>query len=314
VAEKLGLPTNSYKTIELLTSKDLYRKFLHENNFSCPKFLSFESFEKARLHKESFDLPVVIKPVDSSGSKGITVLHEWLELENAFENALSFSRAKRVILEEFVGEMGVQILGEAFVWQRKLIVSCFARHRFNQSSNGLVPIGGDFPYGDSELEGRLKYELQALIDKVGLEMGPLNLEFRIGQSGDVYLMEVAPRNGGNMLPQLATHATGFDMVKNTVDIAAGLDCSQTKSLEMSGFYSYYVVHSSRDGQLKRLTISKDVEDRVCQLNIWTKPGDKVHSFTGANRSLGILILSFNSKPEMTGIMDNIHKYINVELE
>ena len=314
VAEDLDLPSNSFKTVETLTSKDLYRKFLLEHGFFCPKYKSFYSLEVTHAYKDSFDLPVVIKPVDSSGSKGITVLNDWDQLEKAFSKALYFSRAKRVIVEEFIGEMGEQILGEAFVWQGKLIVSCFARHRFNQRINGLVPIGGDFPTGSSRLQGRLRSELQAIIDKVDLKMGPLNLEFRIGQSGEVYLMEIAPRNGGNMIPQLVTFATGFDMVKNTVDIAAGFDCDQTKNSEMKGFYSYFVLHSHRDGLLKRLTISKDLEKRICDSNVWTKPGDEVRSFIGANCSLGVLILSFSSKKDMVSIMDNIHEYVHVEVE
>jgi biotin carboxylase len=314
VAEELGLPSNSFKTVKTLTSKDLYRKFLLENGFRCPKYKSFYSLEETHAHKNSFNLPVVLKPIDSSGSKGITVLNDWDQLKNAFVNALSISRAKRVIVEEFVGEIGEQILGEGFVWQGKLIVSCFAKHRFNQGINGLVPIGGDFPTGSAKLQGRLRSELQAFIEKVDLKMGPLNLEFRIDQSGEVYLMEVAPRNGGNMIPQLITFATGFDMVKNTVDIAVGLDCDQTKIFEMKGFYSYYVVHSKSDGRLKRMTISKNLEERICVSNLWTKPGDEVHSFIGANRSLGVLILSFSSKKEMASIMDNIHEFVNVELE
>jgi biotin carboxylase len=314
VAEALGLPSNSFKTVEILTSKDLYRKFLLEHGFLCPKYKSFYSLEETHAYKDSLELPVVLKPVDSSGSKGITVMNDWDQLENAFANALSFSRAKRVIVEEFVGEMGVQILGEGFVWQGKLIVSCFARHRFNLGTNGLVPIGGDFPTGSARLQERLRSELQALIDKVDLKMGPLNLEFRTGQSGEVYLMEVAPRNGGNMIPQLVTFATGFDMVKNTVDIAVGLDCDQAKTSEIQGFYSYYVLHSNCDGRLKRLTFSKDLEERICESNVWTKPGDEVRSFIGANCSLGVLILSFSSKKELASIMDNIHEYVNVEVE
>ena len=314
VAEKLGLPSNSFKTVETLTSKDLYRKFLLEHGFLCPKYESFYTLEEAHALKDSFELPIVFKPVDSSGSKGITVLKTWSQLENAFTKALSFSRAKRVIVEEFVGEMGVQILGEGFVWQGELIVSCFAKHRFNREINGLVPIGGDFPTGSASLQSRLRSRLQALIEKVDLRMGPLNLEFRIGQSGEVYLMEVAPRNGGNMIPQLVTFATGFDMVKNTVDIAVGLDCVQTNTSEMKGFYSYYVVHTPRDGRLKRLTFSKNLEKRICLSDVWTKPGDDVRSFIGANCSLGVLILSFSSGKDMANIMDTIHEHVIVEVE
>ncbi len=314
VAEKLGLASNPFKTVEMLTSKHLYRRFLKENGFSCPSFDSYESWEKMQVDQERFNLPVVVKPVDSSGSKGVCVVRDWPALERAFEEALVFSRVKRVIIEEFVGEDGVQILGEGFVWKGRLILSCFARHRFNVSINGLVPIGGDFPFGNVELKKRLREELQKLIDLCGLKMGPMNLEFRIGSSGEVYLMEVAPRNGGNMIPQLITRATGFDMVKNTVDVAVGLNCAMPEKSEIKGFYSYCVLHSSRDGQLRRISFSEALEKCICESNIWSQPGDHVSRFTGANRSLGVLICSFSSEEEQMNITNNISDHVRVEVE
>lgn len=314
VSENLGLPGNSFETVSILTSKDRYRTFLETHGFACPRHRSFGSLMEARSTMAEFQLPVVVKPIDSSGSKGVTVLSDWRKLESAFSHALSFSCSKRVIFEEFVGEMGMQILGEGFVWQGKLHIACFARHRFDHRINGLVPIGGDFPYGSSELEQRLRTELQKFIDVIGLKTGPVNLEFRLGKDDRIFLMEVSPRNGGNMLPQLVTHATGFDMVKNTVNVAIGLECDQAKAYEMDGFYSYYVLHALREGRLRNLTFSKSIKERICESNIWIQPGDDVRVFTGAHLSLGVLILSFASAKEMVEVMDSIDKHVRVDIE
>ena len=314
VAEKLGLPTNPYETVDILTSKDRYRAFLAQHGFICPSHRACRSPQEARSCVGTLALPVVVKPVDSSGSRGVTVVHDWGDMETAYAHALSFSRTKRVIVEEFVGRMGEQIIGEGFVWRGELIVSCFGKHRFDPRINGLVPVGGDFPFGDEDTRRSLRQELQRLITTVGLKMGPMNLEFRLGPDGEVYLMEVTPRNGGNMLPQLVTHATGFDMVKNTVDVALGVGCDQPEAREMRGFYSYCVLHSVCDGTLRELTLPPCLRAKIVEEKIWTKPGQRVVRFTGASNSIGVLILRFESAEEMGEIMDALSEHVGVTLE
>lgn len=314
VSERLGLPTNPYETVNTLTLKDRYRAFLAQHGFYCPRHRACLTLEEACSCADVLQLPVVVKPVDSSGSRGVTVLHSWNEIEPAYMHALSFSRAKRIIVEEFVGRMGEQIIGEGFVWKGQLLVSCFGKHRFDHRLNGLVPIGGDFPCGDETMRQSLRTELQELITRVGLKMGPMNLEFRIGPSGEVYLMEVTPRNGGNMIPQLVMHATGFDMVRNTVDTALGFECEPPDTPDMNGYYSYCVLHSISDGTLRELTFSPLLRARIVEEKVWAKPGERVAAFTGAPCSMGVLILRFESAEEMTEIMDAIAEHIGVVVD
>jgi biotin carboxylase len=300
--------------VDILTTKDRYRAFLSQYGFSCPLYKACLDLQEARSCADTLQLPIVVKPVDSSGSRGVTVVRNWNEIETAYAHALSFSRAKRIIVEEFVGQMGEQIIGEGFAWNGELILSCFGKHRFNHRINGLVPIGGDFPFGDEGMRRSLRQELQRLITEVGLNMGPMNLEFRFGRGGEVYLMEVTPRNGGNMIPQLVMHATGFDMVKNTVDIAIGFECEQPDTPEMKGHYSYYVLHSICDGILRELTFSRRLRTKIVEEKIWTKPGGRVAAFTGAPCSIGVLILKFESADEMAEIMDTISEHVEIIVE
>lgn len=69
VCEQLGLPTSPFKSVEILSNKDLFRDFLQNNGFNCPKAMGFTSYEEALAHIDEFRLPVMVKPVDSSGSK-----------------------------------------------------------------------------------------------------------------------------------------------------------------------------------------------------------------------------------------------------
>lgn len=92
VAEKLGLPGNPYDSVEILCNKDRFRKFLAENGFCTPKAKGYDDPRSALndIEKNFFNMPVIIKPVDSSGSKGATVLHSCENSEKALEFAFSF--------------------------------------------------------------------------------------------------------------------------------------------------------------------------------------------------------------------------------
>ena len=121
VCEKLGLPTSPYKSVEILSKKHLFRKYLAEHGFNVPYAKSYTSYEDAEKDIDSFKLPVMVKPVDSSGSKGISKLVDKKQLKVFFEDALSYSREKIVIIEEFIEKEGPQISGDAFSVEGELV-------------------------------------------------------------------------------------------------------------------------------------------------------------------------------------------------
>lgn len=101
VAERLDLPTNPVKSVEILGLKYPWRKFLHDHGFACPKFFSFHpntSIDEIKEKAKNFTFPIVVKPTDSSGSKGVTRLDDWNGLEKAIAWADSYSRNKVLFL------------------------------------------------------------------------------------------------------------------------------------------------------------------------------------------------------------------------
>ena len=98
VAERLGLPTNPAKSVEILGLKYPWRRFLHDKGFACPRFYSFSPqtpIEEIKNNTKDFTFPIVVKPTDSSGSKGVSRLDDWDELEKAIRWADEYSRNKR---------------------------------------------------------------------------------------------------------------------------------------------------------------------------------------------------------------------------
>jgi len=314
VCEKLGLPTNPYKSVDILTNKDKFRKFLKDNGFKTPKAKGYSEISDAVEDISTFSLPVIIKPVDSSGSKGVTKLNDILKLKEQIEYALSFSRAKRFIIEEFVEKDGYQIAGDGFSVNGKLVFRCFANEHFDADSNNpFVPIGESFPYiKPKEIHEKIHNETQRLLTLLGMKTGAYNFDVRLDKGGNVVLMEIGPRNGGNLIPQVTKYATGVDMVEYTIKAAMGIDCSDLRFVEPSGFYSCYMIHSNNAGILKEIWID-DIfkKNNLLEFDMFFKSGDKIEAFTGSNGTLGTMILKFSSEQEMIEKMDNMRNWVRV---
>lgn len=314
VAEQMGLPTNPYNSVELLTRKDKFRAFLAKHGFHTPKAKGYLSIDEAKKDIGSFRLPVFIKPVDSSGSKGVSKLTNAKDLETKIERALVYSRAKRVIIEEFVERRGYQVAGDGFSVDGELVFRSFANDHFNSNAlNPFVPISASFPYNEPKrIHKKIHVEIQRLFDLLHMNIGSYNFDIRIDSNENVYLMEIGPRNGGNYIPQVIKYATGVDMLDYTIRAAMGENCSDIKMKEPKGYWSYYAVHSVEAGTLKKIKIDNNVrQHNIVKSHMNYTIGDKVPAYVGSNSSIGILIMKFSSMNEMLDMMDNAERWIDV---
>lgn len=318
VAEKMGLPGSPYDSVEILCNKDRFRKFLKENNFCTPEAKGYTNIEDALVDLENgfFKLPVIVKPVDSSGSKGVCQINTISEAKENLEYAMSFSRGKRIIVEEYVVKYGYQVAGDGLSVDGKLVFRYFANDHFNPKCvNPFVPISASFPYNmPAEVQDKIHDEIQRLITLLGMQTTTYNFDLRIDENYNVYLMEIAPRDGGNYIPQIIRYATGVDLVEYSVRAAMGetIDCNNFG--KPSGYWAYYAVHSIQSGILKEVKFEKWAEEHIVENHILKNPGDEIHSFTGANTTLGILLMKFDSLEQMLDMMDNSEKWIDVVLQ
>lgn len=315
VANKLGLTSNPYESVEILSRKDFFRSFLEKHDFLGPKSKSFNSVEDSFEWFENLEKPVIVKPIDSSGSKGVSKVSTKEELLEAFAYALTFSRANRIAVEEFFERDGYQVAGDGFIVDGKLVFRCWANEHFDKLCNKFVPIGESFPSIMTEYTlTQAQSESQRLIDLLGMKHGALNFDFHYNKNGDFSFLELGPRNGGNLIPEVITHATGVDLVKYTVDQALGLDCSDLNMKEVDGFYSSYMLHAIEDGIVSEIWYSDEIKKNIIEESIFIKLGDEVKKFDGSNHTLGTMIMKFESQEEMLEKMDNMEKYLKVLLK
>lgn len=316
VAEKMGLPGNPYKSVEILCNKDLFRAFLKEHGFCTPEAKGYSDLEDAirDLQRGMYRFPVIVKPVDSSGSKGVSRVDNVEEAFNKLVYAMDHSRGHRIIVEEFVEKFGYQIAGDGLSVDGKLVFRYFANDHFDSRCvNPFVPISASFPYNMPQwVQDKIHGEIQRLIDALGMRTSTYNFDMRIDKDYNVYLMEVAPRDGGNYIPQVIRYATGVDLIECTVKAAMGEPITLPQEIHPDGFWAYYAVHSLHDGILKEIVIDPAVEKKnVVENHIIVSPGDTIHAFVGANSTLGILLMRFESLSEMIDMVEHSDRWIRI---
>lgn len=320
VAEQLGLPTNPYKSVSVLADKEKFRTFLSENGFKTPRAEGFANFEEASKKWNFFHLPLLIKPVDSSGSKGIAVIYSLEELMAAIPTALRYSRSKRFLLEEYVEMQGYQIAGDGFSIDGKLVFRCFGNDHFDHSNlNPFVPVAASFPsILDNSLQSVIHAEIQRLLTLLNMRTGAYNFDIRLGSDNNVYLMEVGPRNGGCYIPQVINYATNVDMMKMSVDAAIDdlkLHDDTLKNSAINGYWSYYSIHSPKAGILKKISFSDNaLQNNIIESHMNYARGDIVPSYTGSNGTIGFLIMKFTSMQEMLSMIEEPEQWLSLYVD
>lgn len=315
VAEQLNLPGNPLTSVEILCNKDKFRIFLQKNGFNAPNSKGYSDRQNVMKDIAMFCLPVIVKPVDSSGSKGTTVINSWSELANALDFAFSFSRSHRIIIEEFIEKKHEYLIGgDIFIIDGKVelwgLLNC---HR-DKTVNPLVPVGKSYPLllGEKDVHN-VKNTLQRLVTALGLKSGSINVELVIDRNDKIWPLDIGPRAGGNMIPDFLSLIFGIDIVKMSVLIAMGRSalCS-TRTNDI--FYATHNLHSAVNGKFLGVKYSDEIRPHVMKEYIYKKVNDSVEFFDNASKAIGIVFLKFDSEIQMKFFLKDINWHIKINLK
>lgn len=314
VAEKMGLPSNPYDSVKLLTEKDTFRAFLQEHGFNCPKAHGYLTYEEALKEIDSFSFPVMVKPVDSSGSKGVVKIYKKEELKDAVAEALSYSRKKRFIVEEFIVKKGYQVSGDGFSVDGKLVFTSYGNELYSgKGTREYVALGEFWPslLNDAQKK-KIDDELQKLISALGMKTSAYNIEVILDKNDNVYILELGPRNGGSYIPQLIQYATSVDLVEYTVKGAMGMDCSDLAMQGSSGFYSNYMIYSTESGKYDGIWFDEKFQkENLIDVFCTYQRKDQVTAYQNTTHSLGTLLFKACSLEEMIRLTNNMDAYYKV---
>ena len=313
VQEKLALPGNPYESVLILQNKDRFRKFLAENGFNTPSAYSFCSMEEAMQRREELPYPVIVKPTDSAGSKGVTRADTPSMLEEALCNAFRYSHSGNIIIEQFIEKQGCSSDTDCFSVDGKLRFVSFSAQRFDiNAANPYTPSAYSWPSTmTQEQEAYLTSEIQRLLTLLGMRTSIYNIETRIGQDGKAYIMEVSPRGGGNRLSEMLRYATGTDLIENAIRSAVGDPLVDLEQRPYNGHWAEIILHAENNGMFEDLHIAEHLKKYIVETDIWVNRGDYVECFNGANNAIGTLVMKFDSDTMLENCLSDISGWMKV---
>lgn len=314
VAEQMGLPNvGPYESVCILQNKRRFRQFLTDNGFMVPTARGYTDIDEALTDIDRYHWPVIVKPVDSAGSKGVTRVDAPAMLRESIEHALSYSHSAEFIIEDFITQQGFSSDSDSMSVDGKLQFVSFDDQRFDtEAENPYTPAGyswpSTMPAGHQE---ELRLELQRLLDLLHMRTAIYNIETRVGTDGRAYIMECTPRGGGNRLSECLRYATGADMITNMVAYSVGLPYGDIVSHTYDAYWAEIILHSERSGIYDGLWISDALKDNVIEQDLWINVGTKVGGFSAANEAIGTLIMKFDTQEQLDEVLNHQSKYVRV---
>jgi len=311
VARELGLSGPSLDAVTILSEKDKFRSLISDLGLNVPKSYTVTSTVIPEEIMDSNSM-FVVKPVDSSGSKGITYSSASTpELSDAIEYALDASRAKRCIIEEYID--GDQIHGDGYLENGVLIYQYLGDHFFYTETRNFIPISTRWPskYYGTEILDSIIEQVESICNAIGYMDGPVNIEARVTPAGEVYIIEVSPRNGGNYVPIIQEHLTGFDFVSKIIYNSLGINNEVIDKPYTKKVGAHYILHSETKGIFQDIKISDRIKPHIFFHKVFKSPGDVVNEYVGSDTSIGVMLLEFDNISERDTLMSDVSELIQV---
>jgi biotin carboxylase len=315
LARELSLPGNPPDAVETLIRKDWFRQFLVAHGFNAPRSLAADRLPDREAF-EKLTLPVMVKPVDGAGSTAVSRVDDWDALERPFEAAREASRDNHVVIEEYLErDHPFMIGGDIFVERGEVIFWGLLNSHRSNPDRPFLPTGTSYPLELSEARlAEVRSLLQALVSKLGISFGGLNVEVMYTADGRPFIIELAPRNGGNRIPELLHMATGFDLFGALVKAALGRPVSRPLERAGENFMSNYMLQADRPGTYRDLEIDDELRPHVRELCMDVEPGDTVQVFARAPDALGTIFFEFADSSSQQSLLSRLPDLITISID
>ena len=217
VAAGLGLPGNTPECIEISTNKYAMRSAFLNAGIPTPAFYKVDQVQD-ELYK--MKLPVIVKPTDRSGSRAITKITDFKDLEGAIRDAVEQSFEKKAIVEEYIE--GNEYSYETISYRGKH-TNLAVTKKYTTGAPHFIETGHCEPSDLSkETLEKVHKTMYAALDALKITDGASHGEFKVTPEGDIRIIEIGSRMGGDCIgSDLVPLSTGYDFMEMVIDVACG---------------------------------------------------------------------------------------------
>ena len=305
VAEKYGFPFYSVETAQWSTDKYQMKQRFLEGGVPCARGRLIAKAEEA----DDLYYPLIVKPRDNSGSRGVKLCRNREELQEAMQEALQYSHLDTVLVEEYIEGQEYSIEGLHYDSKSEVI-------QFTEKTTTEFPYNVELAHKQpANLTENQKNDIRELVSKIAkcmhFENCPSHTELKINEHG-IFIIETSPRLGGDYITStLAPLSTGINMEDQLLHIALGerVD-TQTGRVEKASGVCFFCLPEG---------VVKKIDPQINEVASWPgvysfelklKEGDEVHQITSSLNRYGEVIISADNRERLTGLMADYEQRIN----
>lgn len=319
IAERLGLIGNPVEGVKDLLSKSRFRDLQRRAGVYAPKHFKVTTVEEALSVSERLSYPVIVKPCESSGSRGCEVIEKFDSetVMKAFLDCQRISRNKKIVIEEYVEmpslrtiEGDIFVMGDTILWDGLFYTT-------RASWAPMVPMTYTAPIlmDDDKLD-MIKSSVSRVLKTNGVRFGEFNIEGFFTKTGEFFIIEINARQGGNFLPKFLQRFTGIDYNRLLVTTCVNDNDYWNNIMATHRNYRYVImnsVYSPKEGIYKGLIIDSPIKDNVEEINELLSIGDGVIKCVGGTSIVASVMLEFDNMEVLYDMTPKVIDSIHVEL-
>ena len=318
INEKLGLSPRviPHNVAVNATIKDNCRRILAPAGL-VPRGDAISAPGELVAKSEALAFPIVLKPVDAGGGKGVEIIDRRSEtlLRNAFDRSVAYSPTRRLVVEEYIP--GIPLGVESITLDGATHVLAVAEKTLAGFPN-CVTTGVFFPSSRlaSHLE-KIEETNREAIARLGIEWGPTHIDMVLGEDGTPTIVDVGPRlAGGPIASTLIESATGYDIYRAAIALSVGRDIQPPRLDRQKPFrvYGSHFIVTTASGTISELQYDKKLVRRLDLrgFRLLKKVGDRVNGTTTDGDRLAVFHLSAASRSEMEEKIEAAESSVSVE--
>lgn len=315
ISEKLGLDSlyDDVATLKTAVYKDHWRPILKKEGISIPQGTECCNIEEAKAFARTIGFPLIAKPPDSSGSKGINIVHNKRQLESAFHYAASFSLSHKVILEEYIGHNSYEV--ESFVINGRVIYIGTGVRKLPSLGSKGVGLGCTVPDNlKKETQKKIQLINEKTVKTLDLRWGPVHIDMVLDREDNPYIIDIGPRLVGGPIGYINIPRTmGVDTLKAVIQQGMGI-CPEIKPKHNGLYAAERHIVSYKEGILKSICIDPTLFGiyNIISVDLFIKPGDKILPLQDDSNRYGLVTACGDSFDEVCEKIDKFMETIIFE--
>lgn len=271
IAKKMGLNAIDYDTAKIIKNKYGVQKILYNKGIINKKAYQIDEVKKLDRKDLTINYPIIVKPVDGSGSRAVSKITSSKDLKKSVELAIETSLTKKCIIEPFIigDEYGV----ESFVYNNE-ILNLIVMKKDMTSPPYYAELGHNTSF-DKKQNSRIINKVNQIINALEINFGSVNMDLIVNDD-DVYMVDIGARMGGNLIgSHIIPLSTGIDYMKIIIDAALGKKINYKSTFEKTISSRLITLNTGKISSIDR----KKIDNVDCLFKIiLPSESENVHSY------------------------------------